>query len=91
MKGFPHGLYLSDLHVLEDNRSLFTAVFGAALGVFVRGHVHVHFRTVAQAERALVKVGFREGRLISPADAGPLLDGPLLPGAKLVRVIDAGT
>jgi O-methyltransferase involved in polyketide biosynthesis len=89
LKRFPHGLYLSDLHVLADNRSLFTATFGAMLGIFVRGRVHVHFRDSARAEAALKDAGFNSARLISPAEAGDLLGGPLLPGARLVRVIDA--
>ena len=89
MKPFPAGLYLSDIHILEDNRSLFTAAFGAVLSVFVRGQVHVHFRRVDQAEKALRAAGFAKARLISPLGADSPVQDKLQPGARLVRVIEA--
>lgn len=89
IRRFPQGCYLSDLHVLDDNRSLFTATFGAFLALFVRGQVHVHFRSAENAEKALLAAGFRSARLISPVAPESPVQGPWPPGAKLVRVIDA--
>ncbi len=88
-KRFPAGLYLSDLHVLNDNRNLFTVTFGAFLAVFVRGQVHVHFRSAETAEKALRAAGFHSARLISPVSPESPLPGPWPAGAKLVRVIEA--
>lgn len=86
---FPAGLYLSDIHVLNDNRSLFTATFGAFLALFVRGQVHVHFRSADKAEKALRAAGFGSARLINPVGPDSPVQETWPNGAKLVRVIEA--
>lgn len=88
-KRFPAALYLSDIHVLDDNRNLFTATFGAFLAIFVRGQVHVHFRNAGNAEKALRAAGFSRARLISPVGPDSPIQQQWPAGAKLVRVIDA--
>lgn len=54
---FPHRLYLSDLRLGED-AGLSERAFYIALGAFVRGRVHVHFRDEAEALEALRDAGF---------------------------------
>ena len=86
---FPAGLYLSDIHLLDENRNLFTMAFGALLSVFVRGQVHVHFRSADTAQKALLAAGFGNARLISPVGADSPIQDKWQAGARLVRVIDA--
>ncbi|HSW15330.1 MAG TPA: class I SAM-dependent methyltransferase [Solimonas sp.] len=86
---FPQGLYLSDLHLGEANRSVATQAFSAVLSGFVRGRVHLHFDAAAEAEAALQAAGLPGAQLhdprqlLSPAAAGP--------GAELVRVVEVRT
>ena len=59
---FPDRLYLSDLRLRED-AGLSEKAFYVLLSVFVRGAVHVHFDTEAQAVAALEAAGFTEAWL----------------------------
>lgn len=70
LKGFSHGLYLSDLHVAGENRGLGVQVFGSMLSTFVRGRVHLHFDSVREAEGALLAAGFAHAQLVSAAAPG---------------------
>lgn len=91
LAGFPHGLYLSDLHIGGENRSLAIGAFTSLLSTFVRGRVHLHFDSAAQAEQQLLAQGFAEARLLHPeprTTAGGVIDAR---GARLVRVIEART
>lgn len=84
---FPHGLYLSDLHLSAHHRSAATRGFVALLSTFVRGRVHLHYADAAAAGAALRASGFEQADLHPPQ---ALLPGErLLPGAGLVRVIEA--
>lgn len=84
---FPQGLYLSDLHLANDNRGTSQRVFGKLLQAFVRGRVHLHFREGGEALAQLREAGFPEARLHDPRQE--LQAGRILPGAELVRVIEA--
>lgn len=89
LRGFPAGLYFSDLHVGADNRGAPTRAFGRLLGGFVRGRVYLHFNSVAEAQRALRRSGFARARLFSPPPQpgnGGRVD---VRGAALVRVVNA--
>jgi O-methyltransferase involved in polyketide biosynthesis len=88
---FPHGLYLSDLHLADSQRGVFLRAFGAMLSVFVRGRVHFHFRTTADARRALIDCGFDEAELHQTRDFAAAAGLPYRPGAELVHVIEART
>jgi len=72
---FDRGRYLSDLHLTTSDRAV--RAFVAALSVFVRGTVHLHFRDAAQAEAALLEAGFARASLRTP------------PESALVRIVDA--
>jgi len=84
---FPQGLYLSDLHLAGENRGFAVQAFAALLSGFVRGRVHLHFDTRAEAGAALQAAGFDEAQLHDPRR---LLPGqPTQPGAGLVHVVEA--
>ena len=90
LAGFPHGLYLSDLHLENETAGLAAAVFLRALSTFVGGRVELHFRDVAEATSALEAAGLAHVTLHRPDDFAEL------PGidprdARMVRVIEART
>lgn len=91
LRGFPNGLYLSDLHVGGENRSLAVQAFAAGLSMFVRGRVHLHFRTAADATSTVRDCGFDAVDLLSPAAFADRYRECRDPAARLVRVIRATT
>lgn len=88
---FPHGLYLSDIILRDGNQNALTTMAMVALSVFVRGQVHLHFDSAADAGRSLGAAGFAPVRLHRveehPAAAPVRRD----PAARLVHVVEAGT
>jgi O-methyltransferase involved in polyketide biosynthesis len=76
LRGFPGGLYLSDINLSGDVRGLPARAFRLALEAFARGRVHLHFRDVAETEAALREAGFSEPRVHWPEQ-------------QMVRVIEA--
>ncbi|HEX4109033.1 MAG TPA: class I SAM-dependent methyltransferase [Solirubrobacteraceae bacterium] len=91
LRGFPDGLYLSDLHLHTESGGAIASVFAAALGVFVRGRVHLHFASAAEAQAALIKAGFTHAVLHRPGDLADRVPGTDARGAGLVRVIEASS
>ena len=85
---FPKNLYLSDLIVREGNTGPLVTGFSWLLSAFVRGRVHLHFDTAADAEQALVEDGF-EGIAHDPRDFAHELPDMELEGAGRVRIIEA--
>lgn len=76
LRGFEHGIYLSDLHLASENDGRLERYAMAAVGPFVRGHIHLHFTDVDEAEAALRTVGFDRVELHHP------------PGFAGVRVVE---
>lgn len=89
LAGFPHGLYVSDLHMANVNRGVLTEGFMAVLSTFVRGRVYRHFNSSEEACAKLREAGFHQAAVHLPADVLLKLQLPVLPGADLVRVIEA--
>lgn len=89
LHGFPHGLYLSDLHLAIENRSPLIQAGAGLLSVFVRGRVHLHFGSTDDAIDALLAAGFDTASLHSPADFASSFRECRDPAAKLVRIVDA--
>ena len=89
LRGFPQGLYLSDLHVGGENGGPAVRAFVAGLGLFVRGRVHLHFGSAADARRTLLDCGFDRAELPSPAEAAARHRDCRDPAARLVRIIQA--
>jgi O-methyltransferase involved in polyketide biosynthesis len=88
LRRFPRGLYLSDLILREDNHAPLIAGFRWLLSAFVRGRVHQHFDSEAQAEDALASAGLT-GVLLDPRDLAFELPGLELEGAGRVRIVEA--
>ncbi len=88
LRRFPHSLYLSDLILRDGNTGPLVTGFSWVLSAFVRGRVHMHFDSVAEAEAALASVGFT-GTLLDPRDFATSLPGLDRAGASRVRIVDA--
>jgi O-methyltransferase involved in polyketide biosynthesis len=89
IRRFPDGCYLSDLHVRGDSHRTPVRVFMAGLSAFVRGRVHLHFGTAAEAGAALRACGFDHAALHRPTDFPAVIGGAQNRSARLVRVIEA--
>lgn len=89
LRGFPRGLYLSDLHLAGDVRGVrMAAAFQVGLSAFARGAVHLHFGSARGAAGALRAAGFRTATLHRPGN----VRGAGAPrGRHVVRVIEATT
>ena len=61
------GVFVGDLHTRDTNSGLLIAAYEAALGVFVRGKIHIHFQDRVAAIAAMAQAG-GQGDLLSPAD-----------------------
>ncbi len=85
---FANGVYLSDIHLAGENQGVATTAFTRALGLFVRGHVELHFADEAEAEEALHGAGFAEATLHRPLDFADRIEVSGR-GAELVRVLEA--
>jgi O-methyltransferase involved in polyketide biosynthesis len=85
---FPRGLYLSDLIMREGNKHPLVTSFGALLGVFVRGRVHVDFANAADVEATLAAAGL-SGVILDPRDFAFELPRLEPAGAGVVRIIEA--
>lgn len=91
LKRFPRGLYLSDLHLAQDNGGILVGTAVKLLSTFVRGTVHLHFDRAESAQDALLAAGFARAALIQPA-AQPGRGGAVdQAGARMVRVVVAET
>lgn len=88
-KGFPHALYLSDLHLVSENDGARTRLFSLALGAFVRGSLHFHFDDAAAAEHELRLAGFDQATLHLPAEFADRIPGADSSSARGVRVVEA--
>ncbi len=58
------------------------------LSAFVRGQVHLHWDTAAEAREALLAAGFRAAELHRAAALAPETRGP---GAGMAHIIEAST
>ncbi|HEY5949566.1 MAG TPA: class I SAM-dependent methyltransferase [Kofleriaceae bacterium] len=85
---FPRGMYLSDIIMREGNRHPLVQGFGALLGVFVRGRVHVHFANADDVEATLAAASF-EGVVLDPREFAIELPNLETAGAGRVRIIEA--
>ena len=88
--GYPHGLYLSDIHFDDSlhGRRLVRA-FRFLLSTFARGQVHLHFRERGSLERALQQAGFAEVTVHLPRERARQLDLPLGNLGDYVNVVAA--
>jgi O-methyltransferase involved in polyketide biosynthesis len=69
---FPHGLYLSDVHVADQRtRAVIPALFVRLLGLFAGTRVHLHFSSPEDAVRSAMDAGFAEARVLWPDETRP--------------------
>ena len=87
LHGFTGGCYISDLH-LGDVQTAAIRAFRVLLGAFVRGRVHLHFSSAAEAEAALRAAGFDSAEVRRASDLVPDSRGP---GSGLVHILEAST
>lgn len=85
---FPHGLYLSDLHLGEHARPI-ERVFAGLLGVFVRGRIHFHYPDEPAAAVGLTDAGFARPALRAPEEHVDLIGPVHAPSARAVRIVEA--
>jgi O-methyltransferase involved in polyketide biosynthesis len=87
---FPHGVYLSDIHLSEGrNKSAGVGAFKVLLSAFVKGRVHLHFDNEVMAATELRHAGFELADLHQARHFAGALDVNLAPGANAVRIIEA--
>ncbi|WP_370305085.1 class I SAM-dependent methyltransferase [Sinimarinibacterium flocculans] len=91
MRQFPQASYWSDIGLSGDMGGSRVAPFVGFLSAFVRGRVHLHFRTPADAEAALRECGFTAARAMDPGEFASALGN--IPGgvSRRIRVIEAAT
>ena len=87
LRGFPSGLYLSDLRLAGEGRDPVEQVFNAGLGAFVRGKIYPHFTSEEEAAAALVDAGF-DSALLHRGDLHPAAELSGDAGAALIHVIE---
>jgi O-methyltransferase involved in polyketide biosynthesis len=88
---FPHGIYLSDLHLAGDVEGMWVPeLFRVGLELFARGPVRFHFASADETVAALRAAGFRDARLYHPGDVAPP-DRSGRERAHAVRVLAAAT
>lgn len=89
LRGFAHGVYLSDLNLAGDVHGMrSTRAFRLILSRFARGRVHLHWDTAAAAEAALRDAGFATAALHLPCEVRELA----FPGGErhhTVRLVEA--
>jgi O-methyltransferase involved in polyketide biosynthesis len=87
LAGFSGGRYISDLH-LGELQTVAIRAFRVLLSAFVRGRVHLHFSSAAEAEAALRAAGFDVAEVRRAADLVPDSRGP---GSGLAHILEAST
>jgi O-methyltransferase involved in polyketide biosynthesis len=91
LRRFPHGIYLSDLHLAGDVDGMWVPeLFRVGLGIFARGPVRYHFTSAGEAARALRAAGFGRARVDDPRDVVGI-DRPEHDAPYAVRVLAATT
>jgi O-methyltransferase involved in polyketide biosynthesis len=91
LKKFPHGLYLADSYIRRDNVGVSAKAFGAVLGRFVKGKIHIHFESAAQTIRTLRAAGFRTVAVHEPHEIPETREIAAVKGAERVRILEAST
>jgi O-methyltransferase involved in polyketide biosynthesis len=91
LKRFPHGVYLSDSYVRSDRYGVGGQVFRGFIQRFVRGRMHIHFETTADADAQLRAAGFAHVTMHEPATIAETREIAQRKGGNRVRVLEALT
>jgi O-methyltransferase involved in polyketide biosynthesis len=81
------GRYISDLH-LAELQTIQIRAFRVMLSAFVRGRVHLHFDSAADAEAAIREAGFDAASVRPASELAPEAGGP---GSRLAHILEAST
>jgi O-methyltransferase involved in polyketide biosynthesis len=87
LAGFSTGRYISDVHFRELQTTSIRG-FRVVLSAFVRGRVHLHFSSPAEAEAALLAAGFQTATVRRAAELAPQVTGR---GSELAHILEAST
>ena len=88
---FPHGLYVSDLHLGADVEGMWIPeLFRLGLELFARGPVRYHVASVDETIAELRATGFRKAHLYHPSDIVPS-GRPGRDPAPAIRLLAAAT
>jgi O-methyltransferase involved in polyketide biosynthesis len=89
LRRFPFGVYLSDAYLSRDRYGLGAKMFRGAIQYFVRGRMHIHFETEADAGEQLRAAGFDEVQMHEPAALAETRELAQVLGGNRVRILDA--
>jgi O-methyltransferase involved in polyketide biosynthesis len=92
LRGFPAGLYLSDLNLDGDAAGMVAVrIFRRVLAAFARGRIHLHFDEAASAAAALAEAGFPGAGVHLPEVFRTEVELPDPGRGYFVRVLEART
>lgn len=91
LQSFPHGLYLADVYLTQQNKGLASRIFGGVIQLFVRGRMHIHFESVAHGQQLMRDAGFAEARIHETRDLPETRKISGQPGGNRVRILEALT
>lgn len=86
---FPHGVYFSDVYFNERVQHPAVIAFGALLSVFVKGRMHVHFKSPQELTQVLKAAGFKRIRAIRTDAIAATRGYARQRGGDSVRVLEA--
>lgn len=89
LKRFPHGLYLADVYLMQQNRGLAATIFGGVIQAFVRGRMHIHFESPAHGAQLMREAGFSEARIHEIRSLPETRAIGAQPGGDRVRALEA--
>lgn len=86
---FPHGVYFSDVYFNERVQHPAMIAFGALLSAFVKGRMHVHFKSPQELTQVLKAAGFKRIRAIRTDAIAATRGYARQRGGDSVRVLEA--
>jgi O-methyltransferase involved in polyketide biosynthesis len=91
LERFPNGVYFSDVYFNERVQHPAVIAFGALLSAFVKGRMHVHFKTPQELTQIMKTAGFRRVRAIKTDAIKATREYAAQRGGDSVRVLEAWT
>jgi len=91
LRGFPRGLYLCDMYLLQARSGLALVTFGVILSGFVRGRLHRHFDSAEAAQTRMQRCGFAKRRVRDAREFAEARAFATRRGGDRVRVLQAET
>jgi len=86
---FPQGIYLNDLYLRPRRINPAAEAFGGLLQVFVRGRMHVHFRSEEEVAAVMKRCGFAEVVLHQPSTLEETRRYARIRGGDSVLILEA--